>query len=120
VQFACAKCGKALGASDTLVGSVIVCWHCQQPNRVPEPAPTLLRNVSLASVLAELRCPHCGYQLEGLVENLCPECGRRFDPLHLLRKDARAQSGHWTFAWGFFAGGVLVFVVFVALCAGLR
>lgn len=27
-----------------------------------------------------VRCVGCGYILEGLPENRCPECGRRFDP----------------------------------------
>ena len=26
------------------------------------------------------RCLECGYILEGLPENRCPECGRPFDP----------------------------------------
>ncbi len=37
-------------------------------------------------------CPNCGYNLTGLPENRCPECGREFDPAQLAqqrRADAR-------------------------------
>ena len=27
-----------------------------------------------------LHCPQCGYNLTGLAQNRCPECGREFDP----------------------------------------
>jgi len=27
-----------------------------------------------------LRCTHCGYELTGLIERRCPECGEEFDP----------------------------------------
>jgi hypothetical protein len=41
-----------------------------------------------------LKCPTCGYDVRGLPENRCPECGRPFDPAILRRsfEAARNQS----------------------------
>lgn len=33
----------------------------------------------------ERLCESCGYNLRGLTENRCPECGREFDPIRLPR-----------------------------------
>ena len=55
---------------------------------IPEPPKMILANISLAEVIATLTCPHSQYSLRGLVENRCPECGWRFDPIHLLRRGA--------------------------------
>lgn len=39
----------------------------------PDPSPTLY-------------CPTCGYNLTGLPENRCPECGRPFDRAAIIRE----------------------------------
>jgi hypothetical protein len=41
----------------------------------------------------DLTCPHCGYNLTGLVKPICPECGGEFDPVY-LRGMARKYPGH--------------------------
>lgn len=44
-----------------------------------------------------MRCRSCGYDLSGLAEHRCPECGRGFDPEKpetFLRKPVRAR---WLF-----------------------
>lgn len=35
-----------------------------------------------------VRCPHCDYQLTGLTESRCPECGKAFDLSELRRRAA--------------------------------
>jgi hypothetical protein len=39
------------------------------------------------------RCLGCGYILDGLPENRCPECGRRFDPSDLRTYLLKTYSG---------------------------
>jgi hypothetical protein len=75
--------------------------------------------VSLAAVLAGLRCPRCDYLLQGLVKNRCPECGRRFDPIGLIRAgqvSERVKSG-W-YARGVVVGLIGAFVLLL-ICSGL-
>lgn len=44
---------------------------------------------------ASIYCRHCGYQLFGLSENRCPECGQPFDPTN--RRTYRKSLRRWTF-----------------------
>ena len=86
LQYPCDHCRNTLLARHEFVGDYVVCPHCEHVNRIPEPAPARLKD-SLADPkqVDGLRCPRCGYSLRGLDENLCPECGRRFDAQYLLR-----------------------------------
>ena len=36
--------------------------------------------VESRTIELEIRCLSCGYQLRGLSQSVCPECGRAFDP----------------------------------------
>src|SRR5688500_17127114 len=42
-----------------------------------------------------LNCPLCGYDLRGLPENRCPECGHAFDPEEL--RQAKLERREWFF-----------------------
>jgi len=44
-----------------------------------------------------MRCRNCGYILEHLPENRCPECGRPFDP-HDPKSFVRGRQKRWTAA----------------------
>lgn len=39
-----------------------------------------------------LHCPHCEYNLTGLLQNRCPECESNFDPRQLAEEKARRAS----------------------------
>src|SRR4029078_9994514 len=45
-----------------------------------------------------LHCPSCGYNLTGLPEDRCPECGVEFNPLELREAISRRanRSAFWT------------------------
>lgn len=48
------------------------------------------------------RCLQCGYRLDHLTENRCPECGQPFDPGNLMsyRSSAWKKSGwEWIVSW---------------------
>jgi rubrerythrin len=60
-----------------------------------------------------LDCPHCGYDLRGMTEPRCPECGRHFI---LVSPDALRRPPHppflatssmWCPACGTLAGGLM-------------
>ena len=48
---------------------------------------------SLEPLSTQARCLGCGYLLEGLPENRCPECGREFDPGNPGSYMSRQYSG---------------------------
>jgi DNA-directed RNA polymerase subunit RPC12/RpoP len=86
LQYPCDQCRRALVARHEFVGDYVVCPHCEHVNQIPEPAPKTLKYALPDPAQVDgLRCPRCGYSLRGLDENLCPECGRRFDAQYLLR-----------------------------------
>jgi hypothetical protein len=46
----------------------------------------------------DVPCPQCSYNLRGLVEPICPECGERFDPQrvldHVRRRELQPRTWH--------------------------
>ena len=46
---------------------------------------------STSADLTGLRCPKCDYDLTGLTQNCCPECGSRFDPCVLRSVEPRSK-----------------------------
>jgi ribosomal protein L37E len=63
-----------------------------------------------------LKCPGCGYNLTALRRNVCPECGKPFDPRHLegmqRKYDGVIELPRWLLRYG---GPLLV----LAVAAGL-
>lgn len=72
-----------------------------------------------------LRCIECGYELTGLVERRCPECGERFDPRDTWLANERGtweyhfENVHskWEYAGLVYVG--VAGVTFLVLC-GVR
>ncbi len=60
-----------------------------------------MNDVSTQQSFQGLRCPACGYDLRGLSQTVCPECGNGFDPDELAIKLLAP-------AWGYFATIVIV------------
>lgn len=69
----------SVGTGGGLPGGV-ACYRMEVPNVTPDAPETLL----LASG-PTLYCPECEYNLTGLTENRCPECGKSFAPGKLAR-----------------------------------
>lgn len=62
---------------------------------------------------AGFRCLHCDYNLTGLTENRCPECGLQFDPEEL----SRIFSGKPQPIPGWDGqGGMRIFLAFIRVC----
>ncbi len=59
--------------------------------------------------MSTLHCPECGYNLTGLPENRCPECGKDFDPEQLEEQQNREFSG----------GDSTLLAVFLAPCLSI-
>lgn len=83
LKFACPSCGGRLRVVGAMLGEPMVCCHCETAVTVPDPAPAFIAP-ALGPQLALRGCPYCDHPLEGLGQNLCPACGRRFDVQQLL------------------------------------
>ena len=84
MEFSCAHCGHKTFARDEFIGEQVVCVGCGRMTEIPQPPLIALTDPAVARAVWRLGCPWCGYRLQGLPDNRCPECGRRFDPLYLI------------------------------------
>jgi hypothetical protein len=62
---------------------------------------------------SSLRCPTCGYCLDGLPANRCPECGTEFDPAAILAAPRTPSASESLARWvyGFNAACLLASLV---------
>jgi|SRR4051794_38027094 hypothetical protein len=84
MEFSCDHCGHKALARDEFIGEQVVCIGCERMTEIPQPPLIALTDPAVATAVWRLGCPWCGYRLQGLPDNRCPECGRRFDPLYLI------------------------------------
>jgi ribosomal protein L37E len=62
-------------------------------------------------------CRKCGYQLHGLSENRCPECGRTFDPAN--RRTYLQHPKGSSRRWWLRVAGVTLLVLLALIAAGM-
>jgi RNA polymerase subunit RPABC4/transcription elongation factor Spt4 len=89
VTFACRHCNVALVVPDDLTGQYMICPICSGGNDIPDPPQMPFTGRAADYGVVELKCLNCGYNVEGLTDNLCPECGRRFTPAYLAKLAAK-------------------------------
>ena len=56
-------------------------------------------------------CPSCGFQLRGLTQSRCPECGRQFDLRDVVRHSLRPTFSGWVRARMVEWQGLAVFII---------
>jgi hypothetical protein len=93
MRFQCVRCRADLNVPDDLVGQYVICWNCSAGNVVPDPPEMPFTGRAADYGADKLACCWCGYSLEGLSENRCPECGRRFDPCYVARMRSSTPKG---------------------------
>ena len=66
-----------------------------------------------------MSCLDCGYDLRGLPENRCPECGRAFDPSNSATFLCRQADGRKYLAAAVFGLFVMIAPIMIASLLGL-
>ena len=119
MEFPCGQCGHTIPARDEFVGEQVVCVGCGRMTEIPEPPPMALTDPAVARAASRLHCPWCGYRLQGLAENRCPECGRRFNPMYLIATGQGQGERPWLTDDQFAAVAFAVAVLFFLMCSGI-
>src|SRR5262245_50529812 len=67
------------------------------------PVRHMSQNPDATLTYAGLHCLHCGYDVQGLPEPRCPECGCEFNPTDLvIEKYRKPFNPAWLFVSAFF------------------